>query len=186
MNPKVSIEYAHIYSNQAIDAEHELSLKVLGDLKHRLETKGQDYSLLVLVDDYSFPDPTFDYDGFSDWLGQHGLKPDLLFRESQLIPLCDEVIGLIENQRLRNQTTQYIQGKKYPCSLFIASWYLLRLGKLEDPRFPKMLQAEKLINILPRSFEPFERQALEIIGATKFAEVLGNIEYEYIEGRAIQ
>jgi hypothetical protein len=79
-------------------------------------------SLVVMVDDYSFPDPTFDYDAFSNWLASHYLKPDIVIRESQLIPACDEVLNLINNDKLRNPIEDYIRAKKYPCSLFIAAW----------------------------------------------------------------
>ena len=68
--------------------------------------------------------------------------------------------------------------KKYPCSLFIASWYLLRIGKIESPMFPKELVAEKLINILPESFKPFEEKALEIIRSTKYSDLIDKIDYK--------
>ena len=125
----VSIEYSHIYTNSKIGEEHELSLKTLSEVREASE------SLVVMVDDYSFPDPTFDYESFSLWLAEHGHAPDLVMRESQLIPLCDEVLALLTDETLKEQIVSYIKVKKYPCSLFIAAWYLLRLGKLGHPGF---------------------------------------------------
>ena len=87
---KISVEYAHIYTNNRIDDEHVQSIELLGDVK--AQHQNDNLSLVVMVDDYSFPDPTFNYDDFSAWLGDQGFKPDLLIRESQLIPVCDHVL----------------------------------------------------------------------------------------------
>ena len=177
----VSIEYAHIYTNDHIGEEHQLSLDILGKVKGNGDTA----SLVVLVDDYSFPDPSFDYGSFTRWLADRGFKPDLVLRESQLIPLCDEVIKLVEDETLKNEMVGYVRAKKYPCSLFIAAWYLLRLGRLSAAFFPSELQAQKVINILPESFRPFEEKGLEIIRSTKFATDADKVEYCYFKGRAI-
>jgi hypothetical protein len=179
----VSIEYAHIYTNNKIDEEHQTSVTILNELK--TELVGQNLSLVVLVDDYSFPDPTFNYDEFSDWLGGHDLRPDTLARESQLIPVCDQVLRLVENEKLKEEIVDYIKAKKYPCSLFIAAWYLVRLGHIPFGAFPDELKAGRLINILPKSFKPFEDKGLEIIASTKFAEAVDKIEYRFFEGRLI-
>lgn len=186
MKKDVSIEYAHIYTNSRINDEHAVSLKILGELKERIEKNNQTLSLVVMVDDYSFPDPTFDYEQFSKWLTQNGFKsPDLIIRESQLIPLCDEILALVEDAKLKEQLVEYIKNKKYPCSLFVAAWYLLRLGHLSSDIFPENLVAERLINILPESFKPFEDKGLEIIKSTKFSNAPDRIEYKFFEGRLI-
>lgn len=182
----ISVEYAHIYTNSEIGKEQELALSHLSAVKQSLDDQSRTYSFTVLVDDYSFPDPTFDYDSFVDWLEIKKFKPDFLYRESQLIPVCNKVLDLLENKRLKRNIVNYIKSKKkYPCSLFIASWYLLRLGALEHSNFSKNIIAKKLLNILPESFKPFEDDGLKIIGATKYADYVSKIEYEFIEGRLI-
>lgn len=175
-----SIEYAHIYTNSKIDQEHELSLKELSNIYENGD------SLVVMVDDYSFPDPTFDYESFANWLSEKGYKPNVVIRESQLIPLCDQVISLIENTELKDELIKYVQSKKYPCSLFIASWYLVRLGKIQNSIFPEQEYAHALVNILPESFKPFEEKAFEIIKHTQYSEVLTCITNHYIQGREIK
>lgn len=182
---KLSIEYAHIYTNQHISDEHKLSLEVLGKLQDEAIKAGDEMSLVVMVDDYSFPDVSFNYHEFLSWLEAEGYKPDIIIRESQLIPLCDEVLNLITDDRLKSQITDYIKAKKYPCSLFIATWYLLRAGKLTSTIFPKNLAGDKLINILPESFKPFEDKGLGIISSTPHHEVVQSIEYRFLEGRLI-
>lgn len=182
---QISVEYAHIYTNQHISEEHQLSIDVLSEVREDIIAQGNSVSLVVMVDDYSFPDPSFDYSSFTSWLETQGFKPDLLFRESQLIPVCDEVLGLIENDKLRNQITDYVKVKKYPCSLFIAAWYLLRLGKIESPLFPSELRSGGIYNILPESFKPFEDKGIEIITSTKFATVADLIQYKFLQGRLI-
>src|SRR3989344_1290027 len=113
----VSIEYAHIYTNSKIGEEHELSLRELAKVREGNE------SLVVMIDDYSFPDPTFDYDSFTAWLAEQGHEPNVVMRESQLIPQCDEVLKLMGEGKLKEEIIEYIKAKKYPCSLFISAWY---------------------------------------------------------------
>lgn len=182
---KVSVEYAHIYTNQKITEEHQVSLQILSGVTRELENTGKSSSLVVMVDDYSFPDPSFNYDEFLSWLGAQGFKPNLLFRESQLIPACDEVLSLIKNGPLKAQVTNYIRAKKYPCSLFIATWYLLRLGRIQSELYPNALQSDELINILPESFKSFEDKGLEIIRTTKFADSADLVHYKFLPGRLI-
>ena len=176
---EISVEYAHIYTNSKIGEEHELSLKLL------TEIRGPSESLVVMVDDYSFPDPTFNYDSFTTWLGEHGHPPNVVMRESQLIPLCDQVLAMFRNPDLQEELVDYIKAKKYPCSLFIAAWYLLRLGKLKHPTFPSTEYSNRLINILPESFKPFEDKAFEIIRATPYETCIDAIENRYFKGRLI-
>lgn len=78
-----------------------------------------------------------------------------------------------------------MKAKKYPCSLFIAAWYLLRLGKIKSPLFPTKLVSDELINVLPESFKPFKDKGLEIIASTKFAKSVDSIHYKFFSGRLI-
>lgn len=175
----VSIEYAHIYTNSKIGEEHELSLRELDRIQ------SADKSLVVMIDDYSFPDPSFDYGSFTAWLKENGYAPNIVMRESQLIPLCDRALSLMQEGKLKGEIIEYIKSKKYPCSLFIAAWYLLRLGKFEHPGFPTSEYSLHLINILPESFRSFEEKAFEIISKTPHANLVQNIENRYLEGRLI-
>lgn len=181
----ISIEYAHIYTNHQIGREHELSINVLGDLIKNTTAASQTTTLAILIDDYSFPDPTFDYENFSVWLSEKGYKPDVIMRESQLIPLCDEVLQAITNQKLKDQLIDYIKSKKYPCSLFIATWYMLRLGHIQSSIFNRDYCAKSIISILPESFKPFEDKGLEIIHNSTFTGAEARISHRYIEGRLI-
>ncbi len=183
MSKDISVEYAHIYTNKPIGDEQRFSLEILSGVTQ--EFKGKNTSLVVMVDDYSFPDISFDYNSFAEWLKEKGFQPDIILKESQLIPLCDEVLNLIEDQNLKAQISQYIKDKKYPCSLFIATWYLLRLGCIKSEVFSNNFISEQLINILPLSFKPFEDKGFEIIKSTKFKDRVSNIENRYFEGRLI-
>ncbi len=90
--------------------------------------------------------------------------------------------GKIERKKIEDYI---ISAKKYPCSLFIATWYLIRLGCIECIFFPHDHTAGTLINILPQSFSPFEDRALEIIANTPFSMYCDKIENRYFEGRII-
>ncbi len=183
MSKDISIEYAHIYTNNKIGDEQKKSLEILNSIKD--EKKDKNLSLVVMIDDYSFPDPSFNYDNFSKYLKTAGFVPDVMIRESELISLCDETIKLIDDNKLKNEISNYIKNKKYPCSLFVATWYLLRLGHIKNTVFGKDFISKSLINILPKSFKPFEDKALEIIKLTRFKDAVINIENRYFEGRVI-
>lgn len=181
---RTSIEYAHIYTNQQISEEHETSVALLREYMAS-GSNNRRYSMVIMVDDYSFPDPSFSYDDLATWTSSQGFPPDLLIRESQLIPQCDEVLKLIEDKKLKKQLTNFITSHKYPCSLFIAAWYLLRLGKISAPYFPAELVGDELLNLLPESFKQFEDKALEIIGATPHRTCVEKIGYQFIKGRLL-
>lgn len=183
MKNDLSIEYAHIYTNNRIGDEQKLSLEILGKVKH--DNEGKKLSLVVMVDDYSFPDTSFDYEIFVNWLREEGFSPNVVLKESQLIPVCDQVLDLIQDEDMKDKISEYVRTKKYPCSLFIASWYLLRLGHITHPVFDESMTARGLINILPISFKPFEDKALEIIAATPFSGAVYAIHNSYFEGRLI-
>lgn len=182
---KVSIEYAHVYTNQDFNLECILFKNNLDKL---LETTERDeVSLVVMVDDYSFPDPNFNYLNFVNHVqNSTNYTIDILIRESELIKYCDIVLNEISDSALKNELTTWITlNKKYPCSLFIATWYLIRLGKIESKLLKKDHTAKKLVNILPDSFSKFENKGFEIITNTKWTASVDVIENVYIEGRGI-
>ena len=180
-----SIEYAHIYTNEESQKEREIEVKILNDIFLKIDRKSS--VLLAMVDDYSFPDPTFDYERFKENLKLTGHDLDFTTRESQLIADCDKIITLLnDSDQSKKELIEYIkEKKKYPCSLFIATWYLIRLGIIESAVLPNNLTAKKVMNILPKSFEPFENKAFELIGKTRFASQLSKIENIYFEVRNI-
>ena len=105
-----------------------------------------------------------------------------MIRESQLISYCDQVIQRIKDEKEKRNLKDYIVStKKYPCSLFIATWYLIRLGYIDSILLPETEVALNLINILPESFRPFEERGFEIIRNTPYSEALKNIENRYFE-----
>jgi hypothetical protein len=182
---KISVEYAHIYTNQDFNLECDVFKEQLDTLSQT--TERSDVSLVVMVDDYSYPDPNFDYSSFVNHV-EDSTKYiiDNLIRESELIKYCDIVLREINNPTLKSELTNWIMlNKKYPCSLFIATWYLIRLGKIEAELFGEDNTAEMLINILPSSFLKFENKGLEIIKSTKWAAFISSIQNIYIEGRSI-
>jgi len=69
------------------------------------------------------------------------------------------VLKKIQDEKLKNDIVDYIvTKKKYPCSLFIATRYLIRLGLISAPFFDSRHVADSILNILPYSFQPFEEK----------------------------
>ena len=180
-----SIEYAHIYTNMIVGQEQQVSIKVLKECQRHFVKNGENPSFTVLIDDYSFPEGSFNYSEFNNWLIKQGIPPDVIMQESYLIPQCDKVLSIITKKSLKKKLESYVKSNRYPCSLFIAAWYLLRLGKLRHPKFPKKYYAKRLINILPESFKPYEDKALQIISKTIFKGSEKMIEHRYFTGKKI-
>ncbi len=180
---KISVEYAHIYTNQ----DYKLDCDIFkNEIDKIIETASRaDINLTIMVDDYSFPDVTFDYNQFIKHIEENtNYKVDEMIRESQLVNYCDIVLGKINNEKLKNEIISWIDNnKKYPCSLFIATWYLIRLGKIESELLTEHSRAEKLINILPSSFNKFEEKGLEIIENSEWKNEVVNIKNIYFDGR---
>jgi len=183
LNSDYSIEYCHIYTNEGAGNEHIASIDTLNTIIGKLRKQAATYNLCVMVDDYSFPETSmeFDYDGLLKWLGDKQAVPHFLIQESSLVPAAGEVVEQLTDKRRQKSLRDYIQRKRYPCSLFIATWYLARLGKLRTISASEILPARQLINILPLRFEPFEAEARDILAATPYADVLQVITNEYIE-----
>lgn len=75
--------------------------------------------------------------------------------------------------------------KRPTCALLSAPWSLSRLGlyPLAEGAVTsltnKEFQAKRLITILPEKYRVVEDKVQEIIGVTKFKDVLAHIQYEY-------
>lgn len=176
-----SVEYCHIYTNEQVGTEHAQSLEKLSTVVSELDERLASYNLCVMVDDYTFPKENFDYAKLLEWMDAKGARPHFWLKESDLITAADEVIDLITDQDRKKSLKSYVAKKKYPCSLLIAAWYLARLGKLKTMPSAVTSTAERLINILPTRFDPFEVEAREILASTPFKDVLAHITNEYLE-----
>jgi hypothetical protein len=102
-----------------------------------------------------------------------------------LVPLADTFLQAIEKPKITRMYRSYITRKgKYPCSLLTATWYLVRLGRIDGSSILHknsqlsldMAAADKLINILPSSFKDVEKEAHKLIGFSKFKEDRFKIE----------
>src|ERR1035438_9962284 len=153
MHTDYSVEYCHIYSNETVGPEQAVSLDHLVEIREQLEAEGKTYSLCVMLDNYTFPGRDFDKDRFLKWLESRNERPDIFINEGDLIPAADEVIALVSPHRARS-LRKYIEEKKYPCSLFIATWYLSRMGKLKNSPPAINKSSDKLINILHERLGP--------------------------------
>lgn len=174
-----SIECAKDYKSSESD---KILLSELKTLKANLADEGKTFSQVLLVDDSTYPDKSYDLHNAVSWLESANLKPDLVFRESQLKDACDEVLKIIDFDKLDPMLAKHLQGDKkyYNPSLYLAVWYLVRLGYLKHDQCDKDGCANKLINILPSSFELDDGGALEIIKATPYSEAALKVENRFV------
>ncbi len=178
------IEYSHIYTDQSFDEEQSNGINELKKKESSLNNNPSP-SRLVLIDDYSpaISFERFNLQSFLKQLEENKALPDVIVRESSLTKFCQMTLDLMVDGRVKHQLMRYIQSrKKFPCSLFIASWYLLRLGAFGKPRVEiaygneDKIFSKEIITILPDSFQTPERNATDIISSTKFNDLNKKIE----------
>lgn len=157
----ISIEYCHVYTNKEIDSLANDSITVLrGVIK---DYPGEPYELVIMVDDYSHGEVNkFDYRAFDLYLKNRQAIPKVIINESDLLPVNLRVIDELPNGKIKRIYTDYIAKGKHPCSLFIASWYLVRLGYMHLHN-TNISPGDRLINILPVSFIDAEQKASKIL-----------------------
>ena len=174
----VSVEYSHIYTSQTFSVENAASIDMARMIAADLSAKQQTYQGVVMIDDYSpGGDNGFDYDLFLKRLAQKAApRESAIIRESDLLAVNEQVLTAMRDRRLRRKLVRYIarHDGKHPCSLFIAAWYLVRLGILPDPT-GRIDTAHNLINILPVRFEEQETAARKIILSVASQEILDRV-----------
>ncbi len=165
--PTVSIEYAHIYSDEEPNDEHRRSTEAACLLADVFHEAGWKVSLEVLIDDYNVEQSVLDVTDFQAFLANAGLAPDLIASEIALVPLA---ITTIEQAvpGAKSACSFLDRTGKVPCSALIAIWYAVRLGKLTAPAnlYLRGDVTERdrsapglLIGVLPEKYSDVERSA---------------------------
>lgn len=177
---KYSIEYFHIYTDEIISDYHARSLQYLAEAQKAWQF---DLNLIVLIDNYNPQVHTLTKDNVLEYLKGHNMTPDYIAFEGDLLINAKLLLESLTSPKLRSEYDKYIQrNNKYPCSLLTATFYLTRLGRLDykdcikgvfDAEF---IPANKLINILPATYQPVEARAFQIIKNSRFAEEQHNIQ----------
>lgn len=177
----LSIEVAHIYTNQQPGPDQQAGIAVLADdpRARALTDAAATTQTVVLLDDYTpqfSPAPTvLDFDAYRAWLHGQGVPRAQLVYEAALVDRNLATLDAIGNPRLRRQLERYIDAHgQHPCSLFVATWYLARLGL--GVTVPGVLPARRLLTILPEHFREYEDRAHDIIAAVAGREALARIE----------
>jgi hypothetical protein len=172
-----SIECAPPYNSEA---DHSRAAQVLSDLLMKIGDEGKDASVVLLVDDTTHEDKSFDFEAYGNWFRSKGFDPNLVAQESQIVDECDRLFDIIDFDKLDQKLSAELKANKYISQLFIAAWCLMRLGRIESGILDQDLQAERIVNILPESFRSGEEDSLAIIRATPYAEAANLINYIYI------
>lgn len=184
----LGIEYAHIYVDRHFSDEQAKSITLLKDIEKSVKYK--DTSRIILVDDYS-PNISFDKFDFQEFINELknlNSEPDVVVAESELVEYCKVTLSSIRDKRTRKSVSNYVDAnQKYPCSLFIASWYLLRLGVYGDPQLrcllghQSQLLSKEIVTIVPSLYKSYEERALKIIEATDHSYLSKNIKQIFYE-----
>jgi hypothetical protein len=182
---KFSVEFSHIYTNEAFSDEHKQSIQNLK--KYLPKLKDDDFQTCVFIDNYNSTEDLLDVDDFLENLKNEGVQPDYYAFEADMAKYTDRLLATIQDERLRKSYERYITKRNVlPCSFMTAIWYLIRLGVFEKDVIvqngkngKKVAPAERIINILPERFRAVEAKTLEIINSTKNTDAIGRVDYVF-------
>lgn len=179
---KFSVEFSHIYTNEAFSAEHSQSINKLK--KYLPKLKSADYQTCVFIDNYNSTEDLLVVQDFLEKLKLSGAQPDYYAYEADMAMYAEKLLGIIQDNRLRKSYEKYIGEKNtLPCSFMTAIWYLIRLGIFEPNAIVengrKFSPAETLINILPERFRTVEARTLDILTSTKDPLIIGKVDYVF-------
>lgn len=179
-NPKYSIEYFHVYTDEKIDETHTASLNYL---RAAQQAWSVDCDLVVLIDNYNPNQHILSSDDVIEYLHDQGLKPRYWAFEADMVGNAKVLLEKLINKKLKKSYEKYITTHgKYPCSLLTASWYLTRLGRLDGSMVQctevgdTFVAAERLISILPEAYKAVEFRAQELILRSEFSESADKIQ----------
>ena len=182
MSKKYSIEYSHIYVTQAFGPEQLKSLELMKSREIELLQEGHSIARHVLIDDYSTATglDRFDETAYFDQLKSNDANPDVVVLESAFTEACEELVSKITDKSIRKSLLSYYETrKKWPCSLCVATWYMMRLGNI--PYNKADLASDQIISILPDRFKTPEEEAIDIIAASEFKDSISDIEVIFFE-----
>lgn len=183
---KFSVEFSHIYTNEAFSEEHRLSVDMLK--KYLPKIKKEEFQTCVFIDNYNSTEDLLNVGDFITELEKVGARPDYYAYEADMAKYVDKLFGLIKNKRLRKSYENYISKKNIlPCSFMTTIWYFIRLGIFDEDAIVKnghgFFPAEELINILPERFRTVESKTLEIVASTELPEAIGKVDYVFYSSR---
>ncbi len=164
----LSVEICHLYLDRRFSTEQKQSIEKY--LEHR-SLIDPDHYVCVLLDNYNVKQCISTADEVIDQIESKGVKVDYWAYEKDLITYANRVIEAVQSTKLKNQYRKYIEkNNKYPCSLLTATWYLLRMGVIDDPdgiihysNDSKIQPNSAVVNILPNYFAPVESKARKIV-----------------------
>lgn len=180
---KYNIEYSHIYADEVFNDEHIKGSEILDELVKKHPYK-DDFVVTTLIDEYTPKknDIKLNFNNFLAELSKNGLGPDFVGYESRLVDLSEKTLGYLDDT-LRKKYYRYIKNKgKHPCSLLATTWYLLRLGVLEQS-----LSGLKIVEPLKnRNINEFCGQKLITILPVRFKEIEQRIIYNFRKSEKIR
>ncbi|HSX33321.1 MAG TPA: hypothetical protein VLF91_03225 [Candidatus Saccharimonadales bacterium] len=175
-----SIEFFHTYTDEEVGVRQLKGLKFVQQAQKAWNINA---SYVVFIDNYNPEEHITSAQDIIQTLEQHGMSPDYFAYEADVVPNAMKLLSGVTDSHLRRNYESYIKNhKKLPCSLLTATWYLTRLGVFDTSFIrswacpDKYRPADRLINVLPRGYEPVEDRAFRLIRASLYSSHLDKIQ----------
>lgn len=174
---RYSIECIKEYNS---DAKDFLLVQSLNQTISNLGIDESEFTVTCLIDDLTYQVKNFDFNNYGLWMAKQGVLNCSLFYESWLTAMSNQLLGKLDLSAISQKLIFHKDNNvKYASPMFIATWFLARLGYIDCGGYD-IMQAERLINILPSSFKIGENQAIQIIAASELSIANEQIQYIYV------
>lgn len=197
-----NIEFGHIYIDQQPGSEQTQAIEILKSTIAKLNRAGKSHVTTMLIDDISPEGARLDIGGYTAATSSN-VPLDFIFLESTLGIFKDTILADIpETEKIHGRKNQslYIKdsgGNRVmilkpdgtpTCSLYIAIWFLGRLGIYSDISrwginlHNKEFAARKIITILSEGYKLSDEQALAILEKTPHWNTINDrIDFIYFQ-----
>jgi hypothetical protein len=177
-----TIEYSHIYMDEAFTDKHRRSIPLLHQVENELKKRDLSYNRTIMVDDYNPVKYKLNLEGFFKELKELEAFPDTLLMESEMVYWVNDLLEKASG-RIKKSYVRYINKKgHYPCSLLLTVSHLVKLGYYEHPfggssYLSKVPSGKRTIVILPEEYANVEKQGIQLLHSAGLEEYIKKIEH---------
>lgn len=166
----VVLEGAHIYADEDPDDFHRLQMRETALLRAFLIRQGIDVKSLLFIDDFHPESQSLDVQAYVHEAIRRGWPIDEVWYESDMVPIANIMIGVLDQigatiqidkgTVLNKNGRPYLrhpENGKHSCSMLDAAFSVLKF---------RLLDAQAIVNVLPRGMKKQQKTTRTILGAT--------------------
>lgn len=174
---KVSIEFAHIYTDETISYEQTETKRLVINYIQRIRDTHEIY-LYNMIDDYNPQRHILNIETFKSYLQKDIPYKINFFYESEMMKYASQTLEFLNNKD-KNSYERYISKNNiFPCSLLALTFYLIRLGVIN---IGENIKAHEIVNFLGYRFFEIENYIIKLLKRSKLSGVEKHVRTVYVK-----